>query len=91
MAALDDITAVMPFPVRGIDSDNRSEFINFHLLHWCDKHQITFTRSRVGNKNDGCHVEQKNWTTVRTLVGYHRYDTPAELLLLNKIWRGNPY
>jgi hypothetical protein len=86
MAALDDITAVMPFPIRGIDSDNGSEFINFHLLDWCEKHQITFTRSRVGNKNDGCHVEQKNWTTVRTLVGYHRYDTPAELVLLNKIW-----
>ena len=86
MAALDDITAVMPFPIRGIDSDNGSEFINFHLLDWCDKHQITFTRSRVGNKNDGCHVEQKNWTMVRTLVGYHRYDTPAELVLLNKIW-----
>ncbi|MGH3968512.1 MAG: integrase catalytic domain-containing protein [Mycobacterium sp.] len=86
LAALDDITAVMPFPIRGIDSDNGSEFINFHLLDWCDKHQITFTRSRVGNKNDGCHVEQKNWSTVRTLVGYHRYDTPAELVLLNKIW-----
>jgi hypothetical protein len=86
MAALDDIAAVMPFPIRGIDSDNGSEFINFHLLDWCCKHQITFTRSRVGNKNDGCHVEQKNWTTVRALVGYHRYDTPAELLLLNKIW-----
>ena len=86
MAALDDITAVLPFPIRGVDSDNGSEFINFHLLDWCDKHQITFTRSRVGNKNDGCHVEQKNWTTVRTLVGYHRYDTPAELVLLNKIW-----
>jgi hypothetical protein len=86
MAALDDITAVMPFPIRGIDSDNGSEFINFHLLDWCDKHQITFTRSRVGNKNDGCHVEQKNWSTVRTLIGYHRYDTPAEVLLLNKIW-----
>ena len=25
-------------------------------------------------------------TVVRTLVGYHRYDTVAELLLLNKIW-----
>ena len=86
MAALDEIAAVMPFPIRGIDSDNGSEFINFHLLDWCCKHQITFTRSRVGNKNDGCHVEQKNWTTVRALVGYHRYDTPAELLLLNKIW-----
>ena len=35
MAALDDITAVMPFPIRGIDSDNGSEFINFHLLNWC--------------------------------------------------------
>jgi hypothetical protein len=86
MAALNDITAVLPFPIRGVDSDNGSEFINFHLLDWCEKHQITFTRSRVGNKNDGCHVEQKNWTTVRTLVGYHRYDTPAELVLLNKIW-----
>jgi hypothetical protein len=86
MAALDDINAAMPFPIRGIDSDNGSEFINFHLLRWCDKHQITFTRSRVGNKNDGCHVEQKNWSTVRTLVGYHRYDTPAEVVLLNKIW-----
>jgi hypothetical protein len=86
MAALDDIASVMPFPIRGIDSDNGSEFINFHLLDWCCKHQITFTRSRPGNKNDGCHVEQKNWTTVRALVGYHRYDTPAELVLLNKIW-----
>jgi hypothetical protein len=86
MAALDDITAVRPFPIRGIDSGNGSEFINFHLLDWCDKRQITFTRSRVGNKNDGCHVEQKNWSTVRTVVGYHRYDTPAELVLLNKIW-----
>jgi hypothetical protein len=86
MAVLDDINVVMPFPIRGIDSDNGSEFINFHLLDWCDKHQITFTRSRVGNKNDGCHVEQKNWATVRTLVGYHRYDTAAEVLLLNKIW-----
>ncbi|MDO3640339.1 transposase, partial [Mycolicibacterium sp. KC 300] len=36
---------------------------------------------------DGCHVEQKNWTVVRTVVGYHRYDTAAELLLLNEIWQ----
>lgn len=66
--------------------DNGSEFINFALLTWCQKHRITFTRSRPGNKNDGCHVEEKNWATVRVMVGYHRYDTPAELLLLNKIW-----
>jgi hypothetical protein len=90
MAALDDITALMPFPIRGIDSDNGSEFINFHLLDWCCKHQITFTRSRAGNKNDGCHVEQKNWTTVRALVGYHRYDTPAELFYSTSYGRCSP-
>ena len=43
--------------------------------------------ARPGNKNDGCHVEQKNWAVVRTLVGYYRYDTAAELLLLNEIWQ----
>ena len=86
LAALDDIARVMPFPILGVDSDNGSEFINHHLLTWCQKRQITFTRSRPGNKNDGCHVEQKNWAIVRIVVGYHRYDTEAELLLLNKIW-----
>ena len=86
LAALDDIARAMAFPILGVDSDNGSEFINHHLLAWCDKRQITFTRSRPGNKNDGCHVEQKNWAIVRTVVGYHRYDTEAELLLLNNIW-----
>ena len=86
LAALHEIAQVMPFPILGVDSDNGSEFINHHLLTWCDERQITFTRSRPANSNDGCHVEQKNWAIVRTVVGYHRYDTPAELLLLNKIW-----
>lgn len=85
-AALKEITEAFPFPILGIDSDNGSEFINAHLLRWCEQHQITFTRSRPGNKNDGCHVEQKNWHVVRQVVGYHRYDTPAELKLLNRIW-----
>jgi hypothetical protein len=87
LAALNDISRTMPFPILGVDSDNGSEFINEHLLGWCQGRQITFTRARPGNKNDGCHVEQKNWTAVRTVVGYHRYDTAAELLLLNEIWQ----
>ncbi len=87
IAALDDVEASMPFPLLGIDSDNGSEFINHHLLHWCEKRKLTFTRSRPGNSNDGAHVEQKNWAVVRTVVGYHRYDTAGELLLLNKIWK----
>jgi Integrase core domain len=87
LAALNDIARTMPFPILGVDSDNGSEFINDHLLGWCQGRQITFTRSRPGNKNDGCHVEQKNWAAVRTVVGYHRYDTASELLLLNEIWQ----
>jgi hypothetical protein len=86
VAALEEITKIMPFPILGIDSDNGSEFINEHLLRWCQLRKLTFTRSRPGNSNDGAHVEQKNWAVVRTVVGYHRYDTGAELLLLNKIW-----
>lgn len=79
-------TARFPFPILGIDSDNGSEFINAHLYDYCVEHKITFTRGRPGNKNDGSHVEQKNWTHVRNLVGYLRYDTPAELAVLNEIW-----
>lgn len=86
-AALDDIARAMPFPILGVDCDNGSEFINDDLFTWCEDRKITFTRSRPGNKNDGCHVEQKNWSVVRMLVGYYRYDTAAEVLLLNEIWR----
>ncbi len=85
-AALEDLLGRFPFPVLGIDSDNGSEFINHHLLGWCEQQMITFTRSRAGNSNDGAHVEQKNWARVRELVGYYRYDTDAELDTLNRIW-----
>ena len=85
-AALVEITEAFPFPIIGIDSDNGSEFINWHLLRWCEENKITFTRSRAGNSNDGAHVEQKNWAIVRTVAGYHRYDTEAERELLNKVW-----
>ena len=59
-AAIKDATAAFPFPILGIDSDNGSEFINWELLTWCEQENLTFTRSRSGNKNDGAHVEQKN-------------------------------
>lgn len=84
--ALEHVVGMFPFPILGIDSDNGSEFINDHLLRWCTENKITFTRSRPGNKNDGAHVEQKNWARVRELVGYYRYDTGAELAKLNQIW-----
>lgn len=87
LAALNDIANKMPFPILGVDSDNGAEFINVYLFLWCRNRKITFTRARPTNKNDGCHVEQKNWAVVRIMVGYHRYDTAPELLLLNEIWQ----
>ena len=84
--AIEHVVARFPFPILGIDSDNGSEFINHHLFEYCKANKITFTRSRSGNKNDGAHVEQKNWTHVRELVGYLRFDTDKELLVLNEIW-----
>ena len=86
LAALTDVVTHLPFPIRGIDADNGSEFINQALSSFCRNNNLKFTRSRSGYKNDGAHVEQKNWTTVRQLVGYLRYDTPGELDLLNQIW-----
>ncbi len=72
IAALEEISLIMPFPLLGVDSDNGSEFINHHLLAWCEQRQITFTRSRPGNCNDGAHVEQKNWAVVRLQRPRHR-------------------
>ena len=85
--ALDDIAAALPFPLLGIDSDNGVEFINSHLLAYCTDNKITFTRSRPSHKNDNAHVEQKNWSVVRQTVGYLRYDTDAELELLNRLYQ----
>jgi len=76
----------LPFPLLGLDSDNGSEFINQHLYNYCRREGITFTRSRSYKKNDSCHVEQKNWSVVRRLVGYDRYNSRAALETLNRVY-----
>lgn len=75
-----------PFPFRGIDSDNGSEFINHELYRYCKEHGIMFTRSRPYTKNDGCHVEQKNWSLIRRHIGYGRYEGEEALRLLNEYY-----
>jgi integrase-like protein len=76
----------LPFPLLGIDSDNGSEFINDLLYRYCLNEKITFTRSRPYQKNDQAHVEQKNWSVVRHTVGYDRWETEQELVLLKSIY-----
>ena len=86
-AALQRIIAAMPFPVKGIDSDNGAEFINNQLIRFCAQNKITFTRSRPYRKNDSCHVEQKNWSVVRRTVGYFRYSSEAQVAILNELYQ----
>jgi len=76
-----------PFPILGIDSDNGSEFINHHLVKFCEERKITFTKSRPYKKNDSCYVEQKNWSVVRRTVGYLRYETKQEVEIINQIYK----
>lgn len=76
----------LPFALLGLDSDNGSEFINHYLYSYCHKEGIIFTRSRSYKKNDSCHVEQKNWSLVRRLVGYDRYSSRSALERLNFVY-----
>jgi len=76
----------LPFDLLGIDSDNGGEFINDLLYRYCLGEKITFTRSRPYKKNDQAHVEQKNWSVVRHTVGYDRWETAQELVLLESIY-----
>jgi hypothetical protein len=85
-AAIQDARRRLPFPLLGIDSDNGSEFINDQLYRYCLEQEVTFTRGRAGKKNDSAYVEQKNWSVVRRATGYHRYDTPHQLDLLNRLY-----
>jgi hypothetical protein len=86
-AALEAMRQTLPFSLQGIDSDNGSEFINAHLLRYCQGHGIQFTRGRPYKKDDNAHIEQKNWTHVRKLLGYVRYDSPAAVVAMNALYQ----
>jgi len=86
---LDEIRRALPFELLGIDSDNGSEFINFHLVGYCKAAGIQFTRGRPYKKDDNAHVEQKNWTHVRKLLGWVRYDTDTAVAAMNRLYRGD--
>ena len=74
LEALQVARDLLPFPLKGLDTDNGSEFINNALLDFCQNEHITFTRSRPYKKNDQAHVEEKNGSIVRRMIGYDRYE-----------------
>src|SRR2546428_4201441 len=85
--ALQEVEKALPFRLLGVDSDNGSEFINWHLQAWCQRKQIQLTRGRPYKKDDNAHIEQKNWTHVRKLLGWERYDTQNAVDAMNDLYR----
>ena len=85
--AIEAMQPTLPFDLLGIDSDNGSEFINDLLYRYCLEHEITFTRSRPYRKNDQAHVEQKNWSVVRHVIGYDRFEGQEQSALLTSIYQ----
>ncbi|KAA0997894.1 transposase family protein [Paraburkholderia panacisoli] len=66
------VRGALPFPLRGLDCDNDSAFMNEAVFDFCKATGIELTRSRAYKKNDQAWVEQKNGSIVRRLVGYGR-------------------
>lgn len=87
LEALKNIRKSLPFNLLGLDGDNGGEIINYHMLKYCLEEKLVYTRSRPEMKNDNAYIEQKNYTHVRKLVGYHRYDTEEQVKLLNDLYR----
>ena len=91
-----DVEENLPFSILGFDCDNGSEFLNHHLHRSFTNrpaNPVKFTRSRPYKKNDNAHVEQKNWSHVRQLLGYDRFDKPQLVDLLNDLYKNecSPY
>jgi hypothetical protein len=86
LAALGRLRARLPFPLRGVDCDNGSEFRGAHLVRYCQAERLTLTRCRAYHKNDQAHVEQKNWSVVRQLVGYDRYEGAEAVAALEGVY-----
>lgn len=76
-----------PFNIEQFNTDSGTEFINSKLQEYLDSRKIEFTRSRAYRKNDNCYVEQKNFTHVRELFGYERYDQEELVYIMNSIYK----
>ena len=83
--------AELPFDLLALNTDSGSEFINSSMIRLMGPNdgqkRVTFTRSRPYKKNDNCYVEQRNFTHVRSLFGYSRFENPELLLLMNDIYQ----
>ncbi len=85
VAAIEEATGRLPYPMVGLDCDNGGEFINHALVNWCAERAIFMTRARAHTSNEIAHVEQQNGDIVRKSAFRYRYDTPEELAQLHEL------
>lgn len=87
--AVADIEAFLPFRITGFHSDNGGEFLNHHLIRYFSERElpVAFSRGRPYHKDDTAHVEQKNYTHVRLLLGYSRIDNPQLIPAINELYQ----
>jgi len=87
--ALHHILRETPFRVCSINTDNGSEFINYHLQHFLKEHykSCEVPRSRPNRKNDNARVEERNLHVVRECVGYERLDDERYVRELNRLYK----
>jgi hypothetical protein len=88
IAAIKSIEIALPFEIKGFASDNGNEFLNhdLHSYFFDRKNRVHFVRRRPYQKNDNAHVEQKNWTHVRELFAYERFEAEAQVESMNEIY-----
>lgn len=86
LQALKDARTRSPFPWSEMHPDNGTSLLNYHVYEYAQTTHVEFSRSRPYKKNDNCFVEQKNSTHVRQVIGYLRYDTGEERLIISGLY-----
>ncbi|MBI3458734.1 hypothetical protein HY061_00520 [Candidatus Azambacteria bacterium] len=80
-------TKQFPFSILSVDFDNGHEFVNWVLKGYCDRNNISYTRSRSYHKNDQAHIEGKNYQSIRRVVGYDRITDPKLVEMINDMYQ----
>lgn len=75
-----------PFEIKTWSTDNGTEFLNHEVVDHISKKDILVYRRRPYKKNDAAHVEQKNYTHVRQVFGYHRIEDRDLVVMMNEIY-----
>lgn len=88
LTAIDEARMRSPIHWLEIHTDNGGNIMNYAVYTYTEKHGVEFSRSRPYKKNDNCFVEQKNSTHVRGVVGYLRYDTEKERVIISSLYKG---